>query len=85
MLMRWSDDRLKSNYHRVRMPRAGEYLGPRYSLAWFNQARPLSPCLLEGNGNWCFAQLQLQSVMLCHCKASAAGYGAHLPTRGRVC
>ncbi|KAK9865829.1 hypothetical protein WJX84_009561 [Apatococcus fuscideae] len=38
MLMRWSDDRLKSNYHRVRMPRAGEYLGPRYSLAWFNQA-----------------------------------------------
>ena len=36
-LMRWSDDRLKSNYHRVRMPRPGEYQGSRYSIAYFNQ------------------------------------------------
>jgi isopenicillin N synthase-like dioxygenase len=38
MLMRWSDDRLKSTLHRVRMPRPGEYNGPRYSLAFFCQA-----------------------------------------------
>ena len=38
MLMRWSDDRLKSTLHRVRMPRAGEYLGPRQSIAFFCQA-----------------------------------------------
>lgn len=37
MLMRWSDDRLKSNFHRVRVPKAGEYQGPRYSIAYFNQ------------------------------------------------
>lgn len=35
--MRWSDDRLKSNYHRVRMPRPSEYQGSRYSIAYFNQ------------------------------------------------
>ncbi|MAM00161.1 isopenicillin N synthase family dioxygenase [Hydrocarboniclastica marina] len=38
MLMRWSDDRLKSTLHRVRMPRPGEYNGSRYSLAFFCQA-----------------------------------------------
>lgn len=38
MLMRWSDDRLRSTLHRVRMPRADEYLGPRYSLPFFCQA-----------------------------------------------
>ncbi|TPG57145.1 isopenicillin N synthase family oxygenase [Roseomonas nepalensis] len=38
MLMRWSDDRLQSTLHRVRMPRADEYLGPRYSLPFFCQA-----------------------------------------------
>lgn len=37
MLMRWSDDRLKSNFHRVRAPQPGEYQGPRYSIAYFNQ------------------------------------------------
>ncbi|GAA5864416.1 hypothetical protein JCM3774_002784 [Rhodotorula dairenensis] len=37
-LMRWSDDRLKSTFHRVRCPREGEYSGPRYSIAFFNQA-----------------------------------------------
>ncbi|QIB51347.1 isopenicillin N synthase family oxygenase [Pseudomonas sp. OIL-1] len=38
MLMRWSDDQLKSTLHRVRMPKPGEYRGPRYSLAFFCQA-----------------------------------------------
>ena len=38
MLMRWSDDRLRSTLHRVRMPRSGEYLGPRQSIAFFCQA-----------------------------------------------
>jgi isopenicillin N synthase-like dioxygenase len=38
MLMRWSDDRLPSNFHRVRNPVPGEYMGPRYSLAFFCQA-----------------------------------------------
>ena len=38
MLMRWSDDQLPSNFHRVRNPQPGEYLGPRYSIAFFAQA-----------------------------------------------
>ncbi|MGP9822383.1 isopenicillin N synthase family dioxygenase [Salinarimonas sp. NSM] len=38
MLMRWSDDRLKSTLHRVRMPKPGDYNGPRYSIAFFCQA-----------------------------------------------
>lgn len=38
MLMRWSDDRLQSNFHRVRNPRPDEYHGARYSLAFFCQA-----------------------------------------------
>jgi isopenicillin N synthase-like dioxygenase len=38
MLMRWSDDRLLSTLHRVRMPKPDEYLGPRYSMAFFCQA-----------------------------------------------
>ncbi|RSH93110.1 hypothetical protein EHS25_007463 [Saitozyma podzolica] len=38
-LMRWSDDRLKSTYHRVRLPEGSESRGPRYSIAFFNQAR----------------------------------------------
>jgi hypothetical protein len=32
MLMRWSDDQLPSNFHRVRSPLPGEYQGARYSL-----------------------------------------------------
>lgn len=35
--MRWSDDKLKSNYHRVRMPTPSEDQGSRYSIAYFNQ------------------------------------------------
>ncbi|ODO06082.1 hypothetical protein L198_01312 [Cryptococcus wingfieldii CBS 7118] len=38
-LMRWSDDRLKSTFHRVRLPEGDESRGPRYSIAFFNQAR----------------------------------------------
>ena len=38
MLMRWSDDQLPSNFHRVRNPGPGESLAARYSLAFFCQA-----------------------------------------------
>jgi isopenicillin N synthase-like dioxygenase len=38
MLMRWSDDKLKSTLHRVRMPTPEENQGPRYSMAFFCQA-----------------------------------------------
>jgi len=38
MLMRWSDDKLLSNRHRVRMPKPSESRGPRYSIAYFAQA-----------------------------------------------
>ncbi|KAM0791879.1 hypothetical protein ACM66B_004134 [Microbotryomycetes sp. NB124-2] len=40
-LMRWSDDKLKSTFHRVRAPSRArnEYMGPRYSIGFFNQAR----------------------------------------------
>ncbi|MCX8560939.1 isopenicillin N synthase family oxygenase [Mycolicibacterium mucogenicum] len=38
MLMRWSDDQLLSTFHRVRVPGAGEYAGPRYSIPFFAQA-----------------------------------------------
>ncbi|MCC5958054.1 MAG: isopenicillin N synthase family oxygenase [Rhodobacteraceae bacterium] len=46
MLMRWSDDKLLSNLHRVRMPKPEEYLGPRYSMAFFCQAN--TDAMLEG-------------------------------------
>ena len=38
MLMRWSDDQLPSNFHRVKNPLPHEYQGGRYSLAFFAQA-----------------------------------------------
>lgn len=38
MLMYISDDKFKSNFHRVRTPKVGENQKPRYSLAYFNQA-----------------------------------------------
>ncbi|MRW94663.1 isopenicillin N synthase family oxygenase [Duganella sp. FT80W] len=38
MLMRWSDDQLPSNFHRVKNPLPHEYQGPRYSIAFFCQA-----------------------------------------------
>lgn len=45
-LMRWSDDRLKSTYHRVRLPRGDEPRRARYSIAFFNQAR--SDTVIQG-------------------------------------
>lgn len=38
MMMRWSDDQLQSNLHRVRQPRIDEYCGSRHSVAFFCQA-----------------------------------------------
>ncbi|CAN5474922.1 isopenicillin N synthase family oxygenase [soil metagenome] len=38
MLMRWSDDELQSNFHRVKNPRPDEHQGARYSMAFFCQA-----------------------------------------------
>lgn len=38
MLMRWSNDTLKSTLHRVRMPHPDEYLGERLSIPFFCQA-----------------------------------------------
>lgn len=46
MLMRWSDDQLKSTLHRVRMPKKDEYLGSRYSIAFFCQAN--KPVMIQG-------------------------------------
>jgi hypothetical protein len=66
--MRWSDDKLQSTLHRVRIPRADEYLGPRYSLPFFCQPtrRPRSKArqalradhgarlfAAEGHGEFC--------------------------------
>ncbi|MDH0625655.1 isopenicillin N synthase family oxygenase [Pseudomonas chengduensis] len=48
MLMRWSDDQLPSNFHRVRNPRPDEYQGSRYSLAFFCQAN--REVMIEGPG-----------------------------------
>jgi len=48
MLMRWSDDRLPSNFHRVRNPAPDEYMGPRYSMAFFCQAN--RSAMIEGPG-----------------------------------
>ena len=47
--MRWSDDKLKSNYHRVRMPVPGEDQGSRYSIAYFNQVSIFSGRPEDGN------------------------------------
>lgn len=46
MLMRWSDDLLPSNFHRVRNPLPHEYQGARYSLAFFCQAN--TDAIIEG-------------------------------------
>ena len=45
MLMRWSDDQLRSTLHRVRGPKPGESAPSRYSLAFFAQAN--KPALIE--------------------------------------
>lgn len=38
MLMRWSDDLLPSNFHRVKSPGPDDHRGARYSIAFFAQA-----------------------------------------------
>lgn len=38
MLMRWSDDQLPSNFHRVKSPGPDDHRGARYSIAFFAQA-----------------------------------------------
>ncbi len=48
MLKRWSDDKLLSTLHRVRMPHAHEYLGSRYSLPFFCQAN--CDAIVQGPG-----------------------------------
>ena len=47
-LARWSDDQLPSNFHRVKNPLPGEYMGPRYSIAFFAQAN--RDAIIEGPG-----------------------------------
>ena len=42
-LQYWTDGRLKSTYHRVRVPRPGEYAGERLSLAYFANAGLATP------------------------------------------
>ncbi|KAI6824534.1 Clavaminate synthase-like protein [Hortaea werneckii] len=47
LLMSWSDDRFKSTFHRVKAPSEdGDYFGPRYSIAFFNQ--PCTDCEIQG-------------------------------------
>ncbi|WP_020109797.1 isopenicillin N synthase family oxygenase [Nocardia sp. 348MFTsu5.1] len=46
MLMRWSDDDLPSNFHRVRSPGPNDDRGSRYSIAFFAQAN--KDVLIEG-------------------------------------
>lgn len=48
LLMSWSDDRFKSTFHRVKAPTDPEqdYFGPRYSIAFFNQA--CTDCEIQG-------------------------------------
>ena len=49
MLMRWSDDRLRSTLHRVRGPRPGEPAVSRYSVAFFAQAN--KPAIIDPPGD----------------------------------
>lgn len=44
MLMSWSDDKLKSNFHRVRY--VDDSMADRFSIAWFNQAN--TDVLIQG-------------------------------------
>jgi isopenicillin N synthase-like dioxygenase len=47
LLMSWSDDRFKSNFHRVKTPsEQDDYFGDRYSIAYFNQ--PCKDTLILG-------------------------------------
>ncbi|MGO1948416.1 MAG: isopenicillin N synthase family dioxygenase [Mycobacteriaceae bacterium] len=46
MLMRWSDDRLKSNFHRVKAADVGVDIPERYSMPYFAQAN--RDAIIEG-------------------------------------
>ncbi|TVY32932.1 UPF0676 protein [Lachnellula occidentalis] len=47
LLMRWSDDRFKSTFHRVKTPcEKGDWYGERYSMAFFNQ--PCADVRIQG-------------------------------------
>lgn len=47
LLMSWSDDRFKSTFHRVKTPsEEGDWFGPRYSMAFFNQ--PCTDAEIQG-------------------------------------
>jgi isopenicillin N synthase-like dioxygenase len=47
LLMSWSDDRFKSTFHRVKTPsEEGDWYGPRYSMAYFNQ--PCTDARIQG-------------------------------------
>jgi isopenicillin N synthase-like dioxygenase len=70
MLTRWSDDRLRSTLHRVRMPRPGEYLGPRYSIPFFCQAN--KDAVIEGPGGK-YAPIAAGDFLLQRIKANYAG------------
>lgn len=48
MLMRWSDDLLPSNFHRVKSPGPADHRGSRYSVAFFAQAN--SETIIAGPG-----------------------------------
>ena len=72
--MRWSDDKLKSNYHRVRMPTPGEDQGSRYSIAYFNQVS--FPRRLEEVG----VTINLRLIMMIICSSSLQ-CPAHLGVR----
>ncbi len=48
MLMRWSDDRVRSTLHRVRGPRPGEPARSRHSVAYFAQAN--KPVVIDPPG-----------------------------------
>lgn len=48
MMMRWSDDQLRSTLHRVRMPKPGEARDARYSLGFFCQANESQ--IIQGPG-----------------------------------
>ncbi|MEM9133831.1 MAG: 2OG-Fe(II) oxygenase family protein [Actinomycetota bacterium] len=48
MLTRWSDDRLRSTLHRVKVPAGEDRTKPRYSIAFFAQAN--RDAVIEGPG-----------------------------------
>ncbi|MFT9095777.1 MAG: 2-oxoglutarate and iron-dependent oxygenase domain-containing protein [Gluconobacter cerinus] len=69
MLMRWSDDKLLSTLHRVRMPQPGEYLGERLSIPFFCQAN--RDAIIQGPEKK-YAPISAQNYLLERLKANFA-------------